>query len=417
MRDHLTNLREERHPRGTIYERGSFSTENGIWEIGISEIGSGNPRAALEAERAIQYFNPSITLFVGVAGGIKDVRIGDVVVAEKIYGYESGKASKEFKPRPDVGNSSYSLIQRARAEAKKEDWLKRIKGGSKDQPPNVFIGAIAAGEKVVSSTRSAIYKFIRDSYSDSLAVEMEGIGFLEAAKGNEQVRAIVIRGISDLLDGKEEADATGSQIKAARNASAFAFELLSKLTWKEDTSPTEQFTIEEMLYKGEMKEGQFFRREPAWIDFEQGFILNRSEVDEIIEDLKYNKLQMIIGDPAPGKSIILKSVGYKLARSKKVYFIDLKKNDVGEVDDFFNKINEVTKEPIIILDDIHLYLDECQRIISKFKKIGKGFLIIGSRESIRFQVHPKYLSDCTFQVSLLSIFSKLYLIIFSIPSF
>ena len=233
VRDHLTNLKEETHPKGTVYERGSFLTEGGTWDIVIAVIGSGNDGAALEAERAIEYYNPSIILFVGVAGGIKDVRIGDVVAARKIYGYESGKADTTFKSRGNVGNSSYSMVQRAQAEARKADWLKRIKGNLQDQPPKVFIGAIAAGEKVVSSTRSAIYEFIKAAYSDSLAVEMEGSGFLKAAQNNEHVKALVIRGVSDLLDGKSEADASGSQIKAARHASAFAFEILSKLAQKE----------------------------------------------------------------------------------------------------------------------------------------------------------------------------------------
>jgi nucleoside phosphorylase len=55
--------------------------------------------------------------------------------------------------------------------------------------------------------------FLRASYGDALAVEMEGHGVMQAAH-QRNVDALVVRGISDLLDGKAESDRTGWQPRA-----------------------------------------------------------------------------------------------------------------------------------------------------------------------------------------------------------
>jgi len=147
VRAHLEDLKEVTHDQGTIYEQGVFKTgEGGYWTIALAEIGAGNNGASMEAERAASFFSPKVMLFVGIAGGIKDVKFFDVVTATKVYGYESGKAKKGFEPRPDVGQSSYSLIQRSRAEARKNGWVQRLKC-QKPPDPRVYVGPIAAGER------------------------------------------------------------------------------------------------------------------------------------------------------------------------------------------------------------------------------------------------------------------------------
>jgi hypothetical protein len=57
---------------------------------------------------------------------------------------------------------------------------------------------------------------------------MEGEGFMRAAHANK-VDSMVVRGISDLLEGKAEADKSGSRDTASNNVAAFAFQLLALL--------------------------------------------------------------------------------------------------------------------------------------------------------------------------------------------
>ncbi|MCZ7673704.1 MAG: 5'-methylthioadenosine/S-adenosylhomocysteine nucleosidase [Chloroflexi bacterium] len=228
VRAYLADISEDEHPEGDVYERGLFYAGKRLWEVGIVEMGMGNPNAAQKTERAIAHFHPEVVLFVGVAGGIKDVTIGDVVVATKVYGYHAGKAADEFKTRPEVGWPQYRILERARAESRNSDWLKPL-DPVPSPVPRVFLGAIASGEQVVTSTQSESYKLIRNAYNDALAVEMESYGFLKAAQAHSGLEALAVRGISDLLEGKSEADKSGSQEQASRHAAAFAFEVLAKL--------------------------------------------------------------------------------------------------------------------------------------------------------------------------------------------
>jgi hypothetical protein len=121
------------------------------------------------------------------------------------------------------------MEQRAKAEARRSDWLNRIVGADAGWSPHAYVGPIAAGEKVIAATESDLFRFIRSTYNDTLAVEMEGRGFLEATHANQQVAALIVRGISDLISNKSDIDDSVRQEVAARHASAFAFEILAKL--------------------------------------------------------------------------------------------------------------------------------------------------------------------------------------------
>jgi nucleoside phosphorylase len=227
MRATLHTVVESVHSTGTVYDIGTLDTTTGPIRVALAQTGSGNIAAATEVERAISYFQPRIVMFVGVAGRLKDLRLGDVVAATKVYAYGSGKAEGELRTRPMLGQSSYALQQRAQAVARADTWVGRL-DPSPAQRPRALVGPIAAGEILLASTSSPVYAFIRDHYGDALAIEMEGYGALAAAFAHPTVSTLVVRGISDLIDGKAAADASGSQERAAAHASAFATEVIAE---------------------------------------------------------------------------------------------------------------------------------------------------------------------------------------------
>ncbi|MFN6460757.1 MAG: hypothetical protein RMZ41_002785 [Nostoc sp. DedVER02] len=280
VRAHLTDIQQERHPTTqTIYERGNFSSNGQLWQVGIVEIGAGNANAGVEVERAITYFKPVLVCFVGVAGGLKDVALGDVVAATKVYGYESGKViDTTFLPRPSVGMVSYRLEQIARFEGKQGDWLKRIKDDNEEatSQPKIFVGAIAAGDKVVASTNSETYRLLKSNYGDALAVEMESYGILNALRAYPKIDGLIIRGISDLIDNKSDADSKGHQKIASRHASAFAFEILAKFAIDKTNSTSPLTTIGLSKLKARLQ-----RKQEELALKEAQFKLQQQKIDEI----------------------------------------------------------------------------------------------------------------------------------------
>ncbi|HEY6927473.1 MAG TPA: hypothetical protein VI653_28620 [Steroidobacteraceae bacterium] len=208
---------------GSTYEKCSFEQ----LDVYVGLSGAGNLNAGPEAERALATLRPDVAIFTGIAGGVKDVSLGDVVVANKLYSYETGVDTEQFKPRPEIGLPSYRLVQITQGLARAGTWRAHIPLPS-SREPTVFVGAIAAGEKVIKSSTGAVATLLKQTFSDTLALEMEGAAFLKATYHN-RVDALVIRGISDLLDGKAAADKSGSQEIAAMHAAAFTEALLVAL--------------------------------------------------------------------------------------------------------------------------------------------------------------------------------------------
>lgn len=230
VREHLSDHREFVTSLGMVGEVGTFGPEAALWSVGVIQVGMGNERAAVETERAIAELDPQVVLFVGVAGGIKDVALGDVLVASKVYAYEYGKDSESFRSRPEVLEPSYRILNRASAVARNNGWRTRIRAASdRDVPdgPTAVVKPMAAGSKVIGDTRSTSASLLREHFSDAAAVEMEGHGFLRALQAHPDRQALVVRGISDLVDGKEASDAGGWQAIASATAAAFAFEVLA----------------------------------------------------------------------------------------------------------------------------------------------------------------------------------------------
>jgi nucleoside phosphorylase len=249
VRQHLSDVQEEELPHGMVAEVGVFRGPSTSWSVWLIEAGMGNENAALETDRAVAHLRPEVVMFVGIAGGRKDVEIGDVVVASRVYGYESGKDEDSFRPRPDAPEPTYRILQRARAAARQGAWRERLQLADEQRLPEVRIKPVAAGEKVVGSRKSAVAKLLDEHYNDTAAVDMEGHGFHRAMHARAGVEALVVRGVSDLFDNKAVTDSAGGQPLAVRNAAAFALEVLAKFETQNSSSTVPPDPAEQDLWE------------------------------------------------------------------------------------------------------------------------------------------------------------------------
>ena len=240
IREFLVGPVRRHEVHGTLYEMGTFRGQRGLMHVALAETGPGSTAVGVQLDRAIRVFAPEVALFLGVAGGRKDVVRGDVVVADAIYDYESGKSTLEgFEPRMRTHYPAHRLLQWARMVARENQWQQRIRPACPDPPPSSFVKPVVTGGKVITHDRAETALLLDQYASDALAVETEGHGFLEAAYVNTDVDAIVIRGISDLLAGKDKESDDYWQPVASRHAAAFAVELLDSIG-SSQTTPTHQ---------------------------------------------------------------------------------------------------------------------------------------------------------------------------------
>jgi len=251
VRVHLREI-EDSDRDDTVYQAGIFQFSGGeVAKVIIRECGAKNTVASQEVERAIQNFKPDVIFFVGIAGSRKpkDFSIGDVIFPDKAYSYEGGKSEQDaFLARPDLANTSYTLLELAKKERLKDDWKVLIKGEA-HKGVKADLGVIASGEKVVEHYDSGIGKILADHYNDTSAIEMEGFGFAKAAtkQGREAGNILIgiVRGISDIIgnsysDGRKDGpDRRPPDAKAfaSDTAAAFAYWLIFKLYEKKPQGP------------------------------------------------------------------------------------------------------------------------------------------------------------------------------------
>lgn len=288
----FTNLKEITENADSWYRTSVKAKDGKSYEVVASFMTDMGPLEAQDlTAKMIKRWDPAYIILVGIAGSFsKDVRLGDVVVSQQIFHYDSGKAEgKRIKYRPQGYPCSMTLIRQHEAlmfdastfkswqdaaVASAAEKLKKLKAERKTKQaakkkraakqkevpadhaalkshrPKVHFGTVASGSLVVASR--AKQRELLALHGKIFATEMEGAGVLHATFRQDEIPtpSIVVKGISDAADkGKTAADELVYWRElAAENSARLALAVIQRGRIR--PLKTDQFELD--LYRGDI---------------------------------------------------------------------------------------------------------------------------------------------------------------------
>ncbi len=183
--------------------------ENKYTIIVISPHIAGQRKAQTFITKALQVWTPKYVILTGVAGGFKDIKIGDILLPRKIWIFDLYKKTSEGQePQPDSVETTESLVLLAERFFTNGDWgneisekyfqyLSNRRSNANCYADGSIVSSIELLEEVLedSDAISKYKKFDRKLYG----IEQEAAGVGEALK-NTSISWIDIRVVMDLAD-------------------------------------------------------------------------------------------------------------------------------------------------------------------------------------------------------------------------
>ncbi|MFI7836183.1 phosphorylase family protein [Pseudomonas asiatica] len=147
-------------------------------------------------------YYPKLIVMTGICGGVRNVNLGDVIVADRSWDWQSGKwlHSGEFDSAPDHKEASPDIVALARGT---EDISLQFWKNQDQRPetqPKIHVGPMLSGSAVVEDpSKHAI--FVKQ-HRKAIAVDMEcyGVYFAADMSVDPQSKFICIKCVSDLAD-------------------------------------------------------------------------------------------------------------------------------------------------------------------------------------------------------------------------
>lgn len=225
-------------PYGTVGDTTDYFTGslNGKRLVCAAAYEMGMSASAILATKMIAKFKPRYLIMTGIAGGVKNkgLNLGDVIVADPCFNYESGK--RVFENGQSVFKPDYKQI---RLDGTVNQILRRIAGQTAalhlihdeccyDKPNNalqIAIGVFGSGAAVLSDPQ--IINLVIHHQRKLIAFDMEAYavmlsGFLAC---EPKPTTVVMKSISDFGEGKNDQYQKYAAYTSARVLDLFLKEL------------------------------------------------------------------------------------------------------------------------------------------------------------------------------------------------
>lgn len=184
--------------------------------VAVAATSKGMTSAAIAATKLIYSFRPRCLAMAGICAGVREkTRLGDVVFADPVWDWGSGKIAsvkrgEEFRIAPYQYRMSPELRVFIKEISADQPWLTEVKsswlGPKPDNEIAVHVGATATGSSVLQSAKKI--EELTKQHKDLLAIEMEIFSIMAAAADASAPRpqAFAVKGVCDFGDDEKSDD-------------------------------------------------------------------------------------------------------------------------------------------------------------------------------------------------------------------
>ncbi|HIF9120923.1 TPA: hypothetical protein ACX6O4_001364 [Photobacterium damselae] len=201
-----------------IYYRGEITCDKSERKISIVTASTdrmGMIATSTLATKMITNFNPNYLCMVGICAGVKSkVNIGDIIIGDPLWSYESGKYSVSdtgsylFSPSPHQINLNADLRADIHDLVISDEYVKTIYDSydeyKYDSIPMVHLGPIGSGSAVIANIN--VVENVKQQHRELLGIEMEGYGLYYASSmtSKRPPKCLLIKSVCDFADEKKD---------------------------------------------------------------------------------------------------------------------------------------------------------------------------------------------------------------------